>query len=61
MPGHKMPDFATWTLARLREYRRHLESILLLSAGQNDPERPHLKAEHKAAGEEITRRATQDH
>jgi len=56
----QLPDFSGWTLDRLLAQRRHLEAILTLSAGQADPERPQMRAEHKAICAEITRRTSKD-
>jgi hypothetical protein len=50
------PDFSGWNLDYLNAARSHLGQILLVSAGQNDPERPHLRAEYEAMGAEIDRR-----
>lgn len=50
------PDFSGWDLGYLLAARDHLGQILLVSAGQNDPERPHLRAEYEAMGAEIDRR-----
>jgi hypothetical protein len=49
-------DFTGWTLDRLTAQRRHLESLLAVSAGQGDPERPWLRAEHAAVTAEISGR-----
>lgn len=46
--GAEAPDFTTWTLDRLTAHKRHLEGILVVSAGQRDPLRPQLRAEYKA-------------
>ena len=53
------PDFSDWTTDRLLRQRRHLEAILAVSAGQADPERPQLRAEHRAVCAEITRRTSE--
>lgn len=42
-------DFSAWTRERLAAHLKHLESLLLASVGQSDPERPQLRAEHEAA------------
>jgi hypothetical protein len=52
------PDFSGWTLDHLIVQRKHLASILAVSAGQGDPERPQLRAEHEAIRAELTRRST---
>ena len=54
------PDFSDWTTGRLLSQRRHLEGILAVSAGQNDPQRPQLRAEHKAICAEIAQRASRE-
>ena len=46
--------FSEWPLSRLTEYRRHLEGILLVSAGQAD--RPQIREEYDAIRAEIARR-----
>ena len=48
--------FASWDLDRLLAQRKHLQSILLVSAGQAD--RPQIREEYDAMGAEITRRLT---
>jgi hypothetical protein len=53
-------DFSTWPLKRLTDQRQHLESILLLAAGQDDPLKPRLRDELKAIREEIGSRAAED-
>lgn len=53
-----VPDFSGWTVDRLLAQRKHLASILAVSAGQGDPERPQLRAEHEAIRVELTRRMT---
>jgi len=55
-----VPDFSGWTLTRLIGQRNHLESILSVSAGQRDPQRPQLRAEHAAVTAEIARRTSED-
>jgi hypothetical protein len=54
----QVPDFSDWTVDRLIGQRKHLESTLFVSAGQNDPLRPQLRAEIEAIRAELTRRAT---
>ena len=49
-------DFGTWPLRRLTDQQKHLESVLLLGVGQNDPQRPQMQAELKAVREEIASR-----
>ena len=51
----EIPDFTTWTLDRLTAHKRHLEGILNVSAGQGDPDRPQLRAEHEAVCAAIAR------
>jgi hypothetical protein len=46
--------FGEWPLARLAEYRKHLESILLMSAGQAD--RAQIREEYDAIQAEIAKR-----
>ena len=53
------PEFSDWTLDHLLAQRRHLEAILAVGAGQSDPQRPQLRAEHKAVSAEIARRTTE--
>lgn len=47
--GEASDDFSAWTRERLAAHLKHLESLLLASVGQSDPERPQLRAEHEAA------------
>lgn len=48
MTNAETPDFNGWSLDRLNAQRKHLWSLLVVSAGQGDPERPQLRAEHAA-------------
>ena len=49
--------FSTWGMKRLAVQREHLEALLAVSAGQDDPVRPQLRAEYKAVCAEMARRA----
>ena len=55
-----MDGFSAWPLDRLLAQRRHLEAILLLAAGQDDPWKPGLRAELKAIREEIARKVAEE-
>lgn len=48
MSGDPIPDFTTWSLTRLLGQKKYLESLLAMTAGQNDPVRPQLRAEYEA-------------
>ena len=53
-PTPGIPDFSGWALDRLITQRDHLQSILLVSAGQSD--RPQIREEYDAVCAEITKR-----
>lgn len=46
--------FASWDLDRLNAQRDHMQSILLVSAGQSD--RPQIREEYDALCAEIAKR-----
>jgi hypothetical protein len=50
------PGFAGWTRDRLAAYGKHLEALLIVSAGQGDPDRAEIRAEHAAVHAEIKRK-----
>jgi hypothetical protein len=43
-PAPGTPDFTGWSRDRLTAQKTHLESLLAVSAGQDDPVRPQLRA-----------------
>ena len=50
------PDFTTWAMPRLTAQRDHLSQILLVSVGQDDPEKPKIRGELRAILAELARR-----
>jgi hypothetical protein len=50
------PGIAGWTIPELIAHQEHLRRLLVVSAGQDDPEKQELRAELEAIRTEIRRR-----